>query len=82
FRKAALAGNAIAQNRYARVLSVGRGAPQNKVAAAAWHMLAKAQGLGDPYLDGVVDSLSPEDRKKAEDVAHKWIALTPNAVQP
>ena len=40
FRRAAARGNAIAQNRLARLYAAGRGVPQNKVEAAAWHLMA------------------------------------------
>ena len=74
FRKAALAGNAIAQNRYARLLAVGRGVTQDKVQAAAWHLVAKSRGLGDPMLDEVVAKLPEADRKKAQAQAARWEA--------
>src|SRR5262249_36756274 len=51
FRKAALRGSPIAQNRLARLLSVGRGATPNPTEAIKWHLIAKAGGDGDPYLD-------------------------------
>lgn len=75
FREAALAGNAIAQNRYARILSAGRGAPKDLVAAAAWHLAAKAQKLDDPVLDKMVAELPPEQRAQAEARVKSW---TPN----
>ena len=74
FRKAALGGNAIAQNRYARLLAVGRGVSQDKTQAAAWHLLAKHRGLGDPMLDEVLEKLPAADRKKAEAQAARWEA--------
>jgi TPR repeat protein len=72
FRRAALSGNAIAQNRYARLLSAGRGTGQDKVEAAGWHLVAKKKGLGDPMLDDMVAKLSDADRQKAEALARKW----------
>ena len=77
FREAALAGNAIAQNRYARILSAGRGAPKDLVAAAAWHLAAKAQNLDDPMLDKLVADLTPEQRAQAEARAKSWIPVYP-----
>jgi hypothetical protein len=69
FRRAAAKGNAIAQNRLARLLVVGRGVPQNKVEAAAWHLTAAAQGLTDPWLDEALRDLSPDERARAERLA-------------
>ncbi|WP_245516273.1 tetratricopeptide repeat protein [Ancylobacter aquaticus] len=72
FRKAALQGNAIAQNRYARILSAGRGAPKDVIAAASWHLAAKAQKLDDPMLDKLVASLTPEQRAQAQTRIKPW----------
>ena len=44
FRKAATKGNAIAQNRLARILATGRGVPADPVEATKWHIIAKAGG--------------------------------------
>ncbi|WP_428031233.1 tetratricopeptide repeat protein [Ancylobacter sp.] len=72
FHKAALQGNAIAQNRYARILSAGRGAPKDVVAAAGWHLAAKAQKLDDPMLDKLVAGLTPEQRAQAGSMIKPW----------
>lgn len=72
FRKAALQGNAIAQNRYARILSAGRGVPKDVIAAAGWHLVAKAQKLDDPMLDKLVASLTPEQRAQAQARIKPW----------
>jgi hypothetical protein len=72
-RKAAKQGSAIAQNRLARVLVSGQGAPTDKVEALKWHLVAKTQGKGDPFLDDELAKLSPEDRAKAEALAHRWL---------
>lgn len=79
FRKAALQGNAIAQNRYARILSAGRGAPKDVVAAAAWHLAAKAQKLDDPMLDKLVAGLTPDQRAEAGRLLKPW--APPSAYQ-
>ena len=44
FRQAALHGNAVAQDRLARILAEGRGAPKNPVEATKWHLISKARG--------------------------------------
>ena len=70
FRRAAAKGNAIAQNRLARLLRRRAAAcRQNKVEAAAWHLMAAAQGLADPWLDDALKDLSADERARAERLA-------------
>jgi len=69
FRRAAAKGNAIAQNRLARLYAAGRGVAKNPVEAAAWHLLASAQGLADPWLDQALRGLTDEERARAEKLA-------------
>jgi TPR repeat protein len=69
FRRAAMKGNAIAQNRLARLYVAGRGLPANKIEAAAWHLIASAQGLTDPWLDEALKDMPAEDRTRAEAIA-------------
>eukprot|EP01037_Dinobryon_pediforme_P002494 gene2494-2533_t len=64
FLKAAELNNAIGQNRIARLLAAGRGVPVNKIEAAKWHVLARAQGEQDAWLDGVLNSLNPDEKAK------------------
>ena len=47
-RKAARQNSPIAQNRLARVLVTGQGAPMDKVEGLKWHLIAKTAGKGDP----------------------------------
>ena len=63
----------IAQNRLARVLVTGAGAPVDKVEGLKWHIVAKNAGKGDLMLDEAMAQASPEDRAKAEDAARKWL---------
>ena len=72
-RKAARQNSPIAQNRLARVLISGQGAPVDKVEALKWHIVAKTAGKGDPMLDEALADLSPEDRARAQAAARKWI---------
>ena len=65
FLHAAARGNAIAQNRLARLYVLGRGLPRNLVESLAWHTMAKAQGLNDPWLDEQLKDVSADDRAKA-----------------
>ena len=68
FRKAAMKGNAIAQNRLARLYVMGRGLPANKIEAAAWHMMAAAQGLANPWLDDALKDMPTANRTRAEEI--------------
>src|SRR6202011_1216816 len=72
-RKAARQNSAIAQNRLARVLVTGQGAPIDKIEGLKWHLVAKTSGRGDPMLDEAMSELSPEDRAKVEAAARKWL---------
>jgi TPR repeat protein len=72
-RKAARQNSPIAQNRLARVLVSGQGAPVDKVEGMKWHIVAKTAGKGDPLLDEALGALSPEDRAKAQEAARRWL---------
>ena len=72
-RKAARQNSPIAQNRLARVLVSGQGAPMDKIEGFKWHLVAKTAGKGDPVLDEAMAQLSPEDRAKTEAAARKWL---------
>ena len=72
-RKAAKQNSPIAQNRLARVLVTGQGAPVDKVEGLKWHIIAKTAGRGDPMLDEALADLSAEDRAKAQEAARKWL---------
>jgi hypothetical protein len=78
-RKAARQNSAIAQNRLAFVLVRGMGAPMDKIEGFKWHLVAKTAGKGDPELDAEMAKLSPEDRAKAEALAHRWLGDTLDA---
>jgi TPR repeat protein len=72
-RKAATRGSPIAQNRLARMLAAGRGTKEDPIAAARWHIVAKAGGVSDTWLDEFVARLSPADREAAEKAAKPWL---------
>jgi uncharacterized protein len=72
-RKAAKQNNPVAQNRLARVLASGQGVPVDKVEALKWHTVAKTAGKGDPDLDRVLSTMSPEDKAKADAAVRKWL---------
>lgn len=67
FLKAAAVGNPIAENRLARLYAAGRGLGKNVVEAARWHILARAAGINDPWLDGILATLTPAERTRVED---------------
>jgi hypothetical protein len=73
FRKAAMHGSAIAQDRLARILVSGRGAPVNLAEAAKWHLVSHAGGETDLELDDVVNKLDPQTRAAAEKAAKPWL---------
>ena len=64
FRKAALRGNPIAQDRLARILADGRGAPANPVEATKWHLISKARGETDLMLDDFVNELDADEPRR------------------
>ena len=73
FRKAALHGSAIAQDRLARILADGRGAPKNPTEAVKWHLISKARGETDLPLDDYVTGLDPTVRAAGEKAAQPWL---------
>jgi len=73
FRKAALRGSAIAQDRLARILAEGRGAPKNPVEAVKWRLISKAGGETDLKLDDFVNALDADTRSAGEKAAKPWL---------
>ena len=73
FRKAAKQGSPIAQDRLARILSEGRGAPKNPVEATKWHLISKAHGETNIPLDDFVDRLDSATRTAGEKAAQPWL---------
>ena len=53
-------------NRLARIYAAGRGLDKNPLQAARWHILARAKGVTDSWLDTVVNQLSGPDRVKVD----------------
>ncbi|HSM19028.1 MAG TPA: hypothetical protein VK844_01490, partial [Hyphomicrobiales bacterium] len=72
-RRAAEHGNPVAQNRIAHLYANGRGVPIDPVEAAKWHLIARQGGKSDTWLDGYLDTLSEEERGKAEAAAQEWL---------
>ena len=72
--KAARKNSAPAQSRLALMYALGKGIKADPVEAARWHLIAKAGGANDQYLDDYVRKLKPADRTAGEDKAKPWIA--------
>ena len=73
FKTAAEKGNPVAQNRLARVYANGiGGVEESPVEATKWHLLARAAGVSDFWLDVYITRLTPEQRTEAEKDAENW----------
>jgi len=73
FRKAASRNNPIAMNRLARLLVAGRSVEKNVVEGMKWHLLARAVGLNDEWLDQTLGTLTPSQRQQAEESVRQWV---------
>ena len=73
--RAARRGSAIAQNRLARVLASGRGLPADPIEAVKWHLISKAGGATDLYLDEFARKQAPNVREAAEKAAKPWLDM-------
>jgi TPR repeat protein len=74
FLRAAVRNNPVAMNRLARLYASGRGVGKNPVEAVKWHLLARAVGLQDEYLDGVMNNLTAAERAEVEDAVKKFVS--------
>ena len=63
--RAALAGVPLAKQRLARMHWQGLGTPGDRIAAARWHALARADGIGDAELDAMLAGLTPGELDEA-----------------
>jgi hypothetical protein len=72
FERAANAGNPVAMNRLARLYAFGRGREVDLEKAAGWHLAARALGISDLELDGVLTAIDEETRRKAETFAQGY----------
>jgi uncharacterized protein len=74
FRRAAMQGSPIAQNRLARIYAFGRGVPApDPVQAIKWHLISKAAGASDVFLDDFMQKQSPATRAAGEKAAKPWL---------
>jgi uncharacterized protein len=73
FRKAALHGSPIAQDRYARILASGLGAERDPVKAVKWHLISRAAGETDITLDDFMASLDKATVAEGTKEAQPWL---------
>ena len=73
FLKAASHDNPVAQNRVARILAVGRGLPKDPVEAMKWHILARAAGIKDSWLDGELAKLTPKEKDAVQAAVRQYM---------
>jgi uncharacterized protein len=76
FTRTAWRGNAIAQNRIARIFATGRGRTRDPVEASAWHIAAAAQGLADSELDKILSQLTQEERAASVKLATQRMTVS------
>jgi hypothetical protein len=56
------------------VLATGVGVPApDPVQATKWHLISKAGGANDPFLDDFVAKQTPEVRAAGEKAAKPWL---------
>lgn len=71
-QSAAGKGLPIAQNRLAHAYHNGLGTEKSVSDAMKWHVIAKAAGVEDDVLEGLLKRLSKADRDKAQRAADEW----------
>ncbi len=72
FLKAAVQQNPVAQNRVARLYAAGRGIQKDLVEAMKWHLIARAAGEKDAWLDGVLNTLTPQQKAEVETAIRQY----------
>jgi TPR repeat protein len=73
FYKAAARENPIAENRLARMLATGRGVRRDIVEAMKWHILARAAGQRDEFLESQLATLTPQQRVAVDEAVRKFV---------
>ena len=73
FLRAAAQNNPVAENRIARMLAAGAGIRKDMIEAMKWHILARAAGIKDDWLDAQLDTLSAQDRLAVEIAVRKYV---------
>ncbi len=62
----------VAQNRLARMYAAGRGVKLDLVEAMKWHVIARANGLKDEWLDARLPQLTPSQREIVDEAVRKF----------
>lgn len=70
---AAQLNSPVAQNRLARLYVTGRGVRADVVEGMKWHILARANGIRDEWLDARLAALTPVERVAVEDAVQRFI---------
>ncbi len=73
FIKAAGHNNPVAQDRAARLYVSGRGVKKNVIEGMKWHMLSRAAGLQDAWLDGEMNKLTRDERAAVELAVRRYV---------
>ena len=73
FIKAAGRNNAVAQDRAARLYVSGRGVTRDVVEGMKWHLLSRAAGLKDEWLDSEMTKLTPAQREAVDKAVRHFI---------
>lgn len=73
FIKAAGHNNPVAQDRAARLYVTGRGVKKDVVEGMKWHLLSRAAGLRDEWLDSEMTKLTPEQRSAVEIAVRRYV---------
>ena len=73
FIKAAGHNNPVAQDRAARLYVTGRGVKKDVVEGMKWHMLSRAAGLQDAWLDAEMNKLTQDQRAAVELAVRRYV---------
>lgn len=79
YGRAAEAGNAVGQVRYAMMLAAAEGIEEDIETAAVYRILARRQGLTEDALDQMLRGVDPATLARAEERARYWPGLPPSA---
>lgn len=77
YGRAAGAGNAVGQVRYAMMLAAGEGVDQDFEAAAMYRALARRQGLTEEALDRMLSGAERDTIARGEERARYWPGVPP-----
>lgn len=72
FIRAAWKNSPVAQNRLARLYASGRGVKRDMIQAMTWHIIARAGGIKDKWLDDHLPSLTRTQREIVDQQVRKF----------